>query len=275
MTSLDLVAASALPAAGTLDGTEVVSMTQAGVSKKSTAAAIAALGGGGGGLTTEEVQDAVAAMLAEGTNITLTYNDGAGTLTIDAAGGGGGGGDWVLADEWDCASGLGDWTQSFGSWSQQSGYWQNSAAAAALTFKPTAYSLGTIKLVAEFQNRSGGAGTSRLGIGRGDTTQSGSAANLVTWQPGCVHAFGGFSGASVMNELDPQSGAGVTSVAADTWVTLQATIVGTHVAGYVDTVPAGQCFSGVDYRVSNCVAIWAQDGGLRVRNIKIYKSPLS
>lgn len=36
----------------------------------------------------EYVQDTVAAMLVEGTNITLTYDDGAGTLTIDAAGGG-------------------------------------------------------------------------------------------------------------------------------------------------------------------------------------------
>lgn len=90
MTSLDLIAATALPAAGTLDGTEVVSMTKAGVTKKSTTSAIAALGGGG--LTTEEVQDAVAAMLVEGDNVTLTYSDGANTLTIGATGGGGGGG---------------------------------------------------------------------------------------------------------------------------------------------------------------------------------------
>lgn len=38
----------------------------------------------------EAVDDRVAALLTAGTNITLTYNDGAGTLTIDAAGGGGG-----------------------------------------------------------------------------------------------------------------------------------------------------------------------------------------
>lgn len=38
----------------------------------------------------ESIDDRVAALLVEGTNVTLTYNDGAGTLTIDAAGGGGG-----------------------------------------------------------------------------------------------------------------------------------------------------------------------------------------
>jgi hypothetical protein len=36
----------------------------------------------------EAVDDRVAALLTAGTNITLTYNDGAGTLTIDASGGG-------------------------------------------------------------------------------------------------------------------------------------------------------------------------------------------
>ena len=39
----------------------------------------------------EEAQDAVAALLQAGTNITLNYDDTADTLTIDAAGGGGGG----------------------------------------------------------------------------------------------------------------------------------------------------------------------------------------
>lgn len=38
----------------------------------------------------EAVDDRVAALLTAGTNITLTYNDAAGTLTIDASGGGGG-----------------------------------------------------------------------------------------------------------------------------------------------------------------------------------------
>jgi hypothetical protein len=37
----------------------------------------------------ESIDDRVAALLTAGTNITLTYNDGAGTLTIDASGGGG------------------------------------------------------------------------------------------------------------------------------------------------------------------------------------------
>jgi hypothetical protein len=39
----------------------------------------------------EAVDDRVAGLLVAGTNVTLTYNDGANTLTIDAAGGGGGG----------------------------------------------------------------------------------------------------------------------------------------------------------------------------------------
>jgi hypothetical protein len=40
--------------------------------------------------TDERAQDAVAAMLAAGANITLTYDDPTDTLTISAAGGGGG-----------------------------------------------------------------------------------------------------------------------------------------------------------------------------------------
>ena len=40
---------------------------------------------------TEAVQDAVAALLAEGTNVTLAYNDAGDQLTITAAGGGAGG----------------------------------------------------------------------------------------------------------------------------------------------------------------------------------------
>ena len=39
----------------------------------------------------EAVDDRVAALLVAGTNMTLTYNDGAGTLTLDATGGGGSG----------------------------------------------------------------------------------------------------------------------------------------------------------------------------------------
>jgi hypothetical protein len=40
----------------------------------------------------ESIDDRVAALLVQGTNVTLTYNDAAGTITIDAAGGGGGSG---------------------------------------------------------------------------------------------------------------------------------------------------------------------------------------
>lgn len=40
-------------------------------------------GGGGGGLTSEQVQDLVGAMVTSGTDITVTYDDAAGTLTID------------------------------------------------------------------------------------------------------------------------------------------------------------------------------------------------
>ncbi len=52
---------------------------------------------GGGGLTTEEVEDIVAAMFADGsqTNITITYNDngtGNGTFDVTANAGGGGSG---------------------------------------------------------------------------------------------------------------------------------------------------------------------------------------
>lgn len=48
-------------------------------------------GGAGGGLDTEGTIDAVAAALVAGANVTLTYNDAAGTITIAAAGGAGGG----------------------------------------------------------------------------------------------------------------------------------------------------------------------------------------
>lgn len=39
------------------------------------------------GLTNEAIDDRIAALLQAGANITLTYNDGANTLTIAAAGG--------------------------------------------------------------------------------------------------------------------------------------------------------------------------------------------
>jgi hypothetical protein len=42
-------------------------------------------------LTTEQVQDLVAAMIVAGSNVTATYDDGAGTVTISSTGGGGGG----------------------------------------------------------------------------------------------------------------------------------------------------------------------------------------
>jgi hypothetical protein len=38
----------------------------------------------------EAVDDRVAALVVAGTNMTITYNDGANTLTFDASGGGGG-----------------------------------------------------------------------------------------------------------------------------------------------------------------------------------------
>lgn len=52
MTDITPVKISALPAAGTLDGTEVVPLVQSGVTKKATAQAIADLGGGGGAAPT-------------------------------------------------------------------------------------------------------------------------------------------------------------------------------------------------------------------------------
>jgi hypothetical protein len=39
---------------------------------------------------TEFIQDVTATTLVAGTNITITYNDAANTITIDASGGGGG-----------------------------------------------------------------------------------------------------------------------------------------------------------------------------------------
>ena len=45
----------------------------------------------------ESIDDRVANLLVAGSNITLTYNDGAGALTIDASGGGGGGASPVIS----------------------------------------------------------------------------------------------------------------------------------------------------------------------------------
>lgn len=44
-------------------------------------------GGGGGGITAEQARDTIGTALVAGTNITITVNDGADTITIDAAGG--------------------------------------------------------------------------------------------------------------------------------------------------------------------------------------------
>lgn len=76
---------SALTAASTLDGSELLHIVQGAADRKATTAAIAGL------VTDERIDDRVAALLVAGTGITITYNDAANTLTIAATGGGGGG----------------------------------------------------------------------------------------------------------------------------------------------------------------------------------------
>jgi hypothetical protein len=51
-------------------------------------------------LLNELVDDRVAALLVAGANVTLTYNDGANTLTIASSGGGGGGGNGYMPGGW-------------------------------------------------------------------------------------------------------------------------------------------------------------------------------
>ena len=47
---------------------------------------------------TERVQDVVGAMVVAGSNITVVYNDPAGTLTISSTGGSGGAGELLMQD---------------------------------------------------------------------------------------------------------------------------------------------------------------------------------
>jgi len=74
---------SALTAASAADGSELLHVVQTGNDRKMTTAQIAAL------VTSEVIDDRVAALLVAGANITLTYNDAAGTLTIASTGGAG------------------------------------------------------------------------------------------------------------------------------------------------------------------------------------------
>jgi hypothetical protein len=72
-----------LPSAGPLTGTEIIPMVQGSSDVRDTLTSI---------LTfiqsqlAETIDDRVAALLVAGTNTSITYNDGAGTLTIDVAG---------------------------------------------------------------------------------------------------------------------------------------------------------------------------------------------
>lgn len=73
---------SELTAASAADGSELLHVVQVGNDRKMTTAQIAAL------VTSEVIDDRVAALLVAGTNITITYNDASGTLTIASTGGG-------------------------------------------------------------------------------------------------------------------------------------------------------------------------------------------
>ncbi|UUJ74531.1 hypothetical protein [Microcystis phage Mae-Yong1326-1] len=76
-----------LPAADALTGTEPVHIMQNGRDRQATVDAIAArFASSPAGV--EAVQDIVAAFLAQGSNITLAYDDVANTLTISSPGGG-------------------------------------------------------------------------------------------------------------------------------------------------------------------------------------------
>lgn len=67
------------------------------------------------GLDAEGVRDTVVAMLVQGTNVTLTEDDVANTLTIDAAGGGGSS-PWVAALAADPMADLTGWEVKAGTW---------------------------------------------------------------------------------------------------------------------------------------------------------------
>lgn len=56
-----------------------------------------------GGSTDEQIQDMIATFLAAGSNVTLTYNDAGNTLTIAASGGGGAAGALILLEQYTAA----------------------------------------------------------------------------------------------------------------------------------------------------------------------------
>src|SRR5690606_38264086 len=88
-----------IPATTPLTGNELLFLSDgSGNSKKVTTQAVADLAGPGGGYTDADAIDAVGNALVQGTNITITYDSIAGTITIDAAGGGGGTGTVTSVD---------------------------------------------------------------------------------------------------------------------------------------------------------------------------------